>query len=81
MRINDRYEIVSDDLNIILRKRNVKEDGNYSNFTNILYFTDFKSALQAMIKREIFGTGFDDFKTVCDKMEELEKLVKNLEVK
>lgn len=81
MRINDKYEIVSDDLNIILRKRNKKEDGSYSNFTNILYFTDFKAALQAMAKREILGTGFDDFTIVCEKVDELMELIKNLEVK
>lgn len=80
MKINDRYEIISDDLNIILRKRNLKEDGTYTNFINIGYYTDFKATLKAMAKREILGTGFDDFKTICDKIDELNKTIENLEV-
>ena len=81
MIINDRYKIVSDDLNIVLQRRNQKEDGTYSNFVNIGYYTDFRAALQSFVKREILSTELEDFKIVCNKIDELMQLIKNLEVK
>lgn len=81
MMINDRYKIVSDDLNICLQRRNLKENGEYSNFVNVGYFTDFKGALQSFAKREILFTELKDFETVCNKIDELMQLIKNLEVK
>lgn len=81
MIINDRYKIVSDDLNIVLQRRNLKENGEYSNYVNIGYFTDFKAALQSFAKREILSTELKDFEAVCNKIDELMQLIRNLEVK
>ena len=81
MIINDRYKIVSDDLNIVLQRRNLKENGEYSNYVNIGYFTDLKAALQSFAKREILSTELKDFETVCNKIDELMHLIRNLEVK
>lgn len=80
MRINDRYEIVSDDLNIILRRRNMKENGEYSMWTSVGYYTDFNAALQSFAKREILSTELKDFETVCNKIEEVKELISNLEI-
>lgn len=81
MIINDRYKIVSDDLNICLQRRNLKENGEYSNFVNIGYYTDFRAALQSFAKREILSTELKDFTTVCNKIDELIQLIRNLEAK
>ncbi|CEQ01596.1 Uncharacterised protein [[Clostridium] sordellii] len=81
MIINDRYKIVSDDLNIVLQRRNLKENGEYSNYVNIGYFTDFKVALQSFVKREILSTELKDFENVCNKIDEIMHLIRNLEVK
>lgn len=82
MIINDRYKIVStDDLNITLQRRNKKPDGTWSIHTNIGYYSNFNDALKSMIKKEILATELQDFKTICNKIDELNELVKNLELK
>lgn len=82
MKINERYNIIAtDDLNITLQRRNKKEDDSWSKYSTIGYYTSFNSALEAMVKKEIIGDGLDNFKDICNKIEQLTELIKNLDIK
>lgn len=82
MRINDRYNIIAtDDLNITLQRRNKKEDNSWSKYSTVGYYTSFNAALEAMVKKEIIGDGLDNFKDICNKIDELTELIKNLDIK
>lgn len=82
MQINDDYRIESDPLNIILLRRVVmkKEDGTPKgeHWEPTGYYSNFEQALQDMVRKEIFGTGLNNFKKVCPKVAELNRLIKEL---
>lgn len=79
MQINDNYKIESDALNVTLyQKQRPRKATSKESWRAIAYFSNPQNALDYMIKNEIMGTGMADFKTVYEKIGELEGLVRTL---
>lgn len=75
MKIGDQYKITSDDMNVNLyRKGKPRKSGNET-WTAIAHVSSPKDALHFMVLHEIRGTGMEDFKTVCTKIDELFRLI------
>ena len=81
MEINNKYKIISDDMNIVLQEKYQKKDNKGEDYKTIGFYSDVKAALKGMCKREINGTGFDSFKLVISKIDELYKLIDEKEIK
>lgn len=79
MQINDLYRIESDDTNIILQRRKLKENGTYTAYTNIGYHSTIKQALMWLVKKDVQGTGMKDLETINNKIEELNTLILGLD--
>ncbi len=79
MLINEKYKIESDTLNVTLFKREKKRDGSGYNWRGIAFFSTPKNALKFLVNEKITGTGMPDFETVCKKIDELNKLINDLE--
>lgn len=88
MLINDNWKIESDGLNITLFQSHLitGEKGRKSNkigefrWQPVAYLSDFRDALDSLVKRDIKGTGLIDYKTVVKKIDELYALIKSLNV-
>lgn len=82
MRINDKWDIISDDMNVILRRKVVtkaKDDKPSTEYWNIEgYYVSPHSALRALVKKGILGTGMEDLQDICDKIDELHKMIDGL---
>jgi hypothetical protein len=74
MDINENWKIESDELNITLYHRNT---GNKS-WRAIAYFSNPQDALDSLVHREIMGDGMKDIKTVVEKINDLEKLIRTI---
>lgn len=85
MQINDDYRIESDPLNVILQRRVIMKnsDGTVKGerWEAAGFYSSCEAALQDLVRREIFGTGMDNYKKVCAKVAELNKLIKGLKIK
>ncbi|AKA68524.1 hypothetical protein [Clostridium scatologenes] len=80
MQINENFKIEAiDDRNIcILKKQSaVSEDEKWK---RIGYYSTPQGALKGIVNKEIIGTGLKDFKTVCNKIEELYKYINSLDI-
>ncbi|KOF56633.1 MULTISPECIES: hypothetical protein [Clostridium] len=80
MEINKNIKVEAvDDRNICILKRTTikgKEDWKRTG-----YYTTPQGALKGLVNDEIIGTGLKDFETVCNKINELYKLIDGLTVK
>lgn len=74
MKINEHYKMESDTLNVTLYHRNTGR----KKWQPIAYFSNPHNALEYLVKHEIMGTGLSDFKTVIEKIKELERLIRTL---
>jgi hypothetical protein len=74
MIINENYKIESDTLNVTLFYRTTGK----KNWLPIGYFSNPHNALDFMVKNEIMGDGLTDFETVCQKIDELTRLINSL---
>ncbi len=72
MKIGNNWQIISDDLNIVLSRRHKVEKTGKEYWTPEGYYSSLASALKALVAREIRGTGLKDFETVVKKLAELE---------
>lgn len=78
MIINEQYKIESDYLNITLfKKRSAKKSGK-ERWDSIAYFSHPQTALEYLVELEVMGTGMKDFQTVISKIDELNKLINQL---
>ncbi len=79
MFITENYRIIAeDDRNIILQKKTTPKDlTKEGSWKNDGYFTDFKSALKVLVKREILSDGLADYERICAKIELLYKYIDN----
>ena len=77
MLINDNYKIESNSLNVILFYKSKTRNGQ-ERWRELGFFATPHNALRYLIEHEILGTGMQDLKTVCEKIEELEGLIKTL---
>lgn len=84
MKLNDKYKIVTtDDRNVTIQEKvitNKKDDEGNVISENIKwkvigYYIDVNQALKGVVKKEINGTGLSNFKTVCEKFNELYKYI------
>lgn len=86
MIINENYKIESDNLNVTLyEKRIIKgEKGKASKrkgesvWDAIAYYSCPENALKGLVRNEITGTGMKDLKTVVDKINDLDNMIKRL---
>lgn len=80
MEINKNIKIEAvDDRNIcILKKTLIKGEEGWK---KLGYYSTPQGALKGLVNEEITGTGLKDFQTVCNKINELYKLIDGLSVK
>jgi len=67
------YRLKTIPLNIVLLERNKK--GNYR---DIGFYSTPAQALDALVDREVLGTGLKDLETVTEKQNELYRLIQQL---
>lgn len=86
MRINEKYSIESDVLNVTVYEHSVVKEKESKNFGKevkraVGYLTTIDQAFKFLIDREVKGTGMEDFNTIMNKIEELrfdiERMLKN----
>lgn len=90
LKINDKYSIGTDALNVILFEHKVSEGkgkrpgregvAGQDYQTAIGYFSSFKAALNFLVEHEIKGAGLEDYKSVVAKIEELHKSIDQLPI-
>lgn len=86
MRVNEKYSIESDVLNVTVYEHSVVKEKESKNFGKevkraVGYLTTIDQAFKFLIDREVKGTGMEDFNTIINKIEELrvdiERMLKN----
>lgn len=86
MRINEKYSIESDVLNVTVYEHSVVKEKEGKNFGKevkkaVGYLTTIDQAFKFLIDREVKGTGMEDFNTIMNKIAELrfdiERMLKN----
>ena len=79
MLIGDRYKIESDSLNVTLYRaaKNPRKPG-VKIWDAIAYFSNPHDALQHLVNLEVKESGMEDLKTVCQKIDELHRLINSL---
>ena len=83
MRINDDWQIISEELNVTLQQRKVYEKGKnigQEYWTNVAYCHTPQDALKYMVRREIMGDGMEDLQSICDKLDELYAVIDGLKI-
>ena len=84
MLINKDWMLVSEELNVTLKKRKVSKpkDGEPAKeyWTNVAYCHTPQDALKYLVKREIMGDGMEDLKMICDKLDELYAVIDGLKI-
>ena len=86
MRINEKYSIESDVLNVTVYEHSVVKEKESKNFGKevkkaVGYLTTIDQAFKFLIDREVKGTGMEYFNTIMNKIAELrfdiERMLKN----
>ena len=86
MRINEKYSIESDVLNVTVYEHSVVKEKESKNLGKevkmaVGYLTTIDQAFKFLIDREVKGTGMEDFNTIMNKIAELrfdiERMLKN----
>ena len=86
MKINEKYSIESDVLNVTVYEHLVVKEKESKNFGKevkkaVGYLTTIDQAFKFLIDREVKGTGMEDFNTIMNKIAELrfdiERMLKN----
>lgn len=86
MRINEKYSIESDVLNVTVYEHSVVKEKDSKNFGKevkkaVGYLTTIDQAFKFLIDREVKGTGMEDFNAIMNKITELrfdiERMLKN----
>ena len=86
MRINKKYSIESDVLNVTVYEHSIVKKEESENFREevkkaVGYLTTIDQAFKFLIDREVKGTGMEDFNTIMNKIAELrfdiERMLKN----
>lgn len=76
MKINEKYSIESDVLNVIVYEHSIVKEKGTKNFGKevkkpVGYLTTIEQAFKFLIDREIKGTGMKDFNVIMNKIVEL----------
>ena len=86
MRINKKYSIESDVLNVTVYEHSIVKKEESENFGKevkkaVGYLTTIDQAFKFLVDREVKGTGMEDFNTIMNKIAELrfdiERMLKN----
>ena len=86
MRINKKYSIESDVLNVTVYEHSIVKEKGSENFGKevkkaVGYLTTIDQAFKFLVDREVKGTGMEDFNTIMNKIAELrfdiERMLKN----
>lgn len=83
MYINDNWRITSDELNVILQQRRVYDKGKNAGeeyWSNEGYYSTPHGALKALVNKQALGTGLTDLQAVCDKIDELHRMIDGLNI-
>ena len=80
MDIGKKYRIESDSLNVTLLKRSVSKKTKAESWVAIGYFSRFGNALKSLVDLNIRETQLKDFQAVCQRQDELYKLIDGLEI-
>lgn len=78
MNIGEKYRIGSDTHNIILYKKHITKKPGEEKWNVVGYYSRTSWALKALVDLEVKETILKDFRQVCEKQEELYKLIDNL---
>lgn len=79
MKLNEKYLIEADKLNVIVYEVSVAKDGNKAGEPikkAVGYLTTVEQAYKFVIDREIKGSGMTDFETIMSKINELHEYIK-----
>lgn len=79
MKLNERYLIESDKLNVTVYEITVAKEGKRVGEPikkAVGYLTTVEQAYKFVVDREIKGTGMTDFKTIMSKINELHQYIK-----
>lgn len=80
MQISEDIKVEAvDDRNICILKRMIVKDEEQ--WKRLGYYSTPQGALKGLVINEITGTGLKDFQVVCNKLDELFKLIDGLTVK
>ena len=76
MKINEKYSIESDVLNVTVYEHSIVKKRGNENFGKevkkaVGYLTTIDQAFKFLIDREVKGTGMEDFNTIMNKIAEL----------
>ncbi len=77
MLIGKDYKVESDSLNVTLLKRGVSKKTQKEYWSPIGYFSRFGNALKSLVDLRVKETKLKDFQTVCQKQDELYKLIRD----
>ena len=79
MLIGKQYKIEADSLNIILyrKKKRLSKEGK-EGWERMGYFATVPNALRGLVNQEVRDTDLKDMKTIVNKLNELEGLIKTL---
>ena len=81
MKINDKYKIESEELNVTILEKYIPKEGKNKGeemWKAISYHPTIEMALQSLITKEINGTELKDVQTIVTKIEELRGYVRGL---
>lgn len=67
---NGEYRFATNKYNVILQI--LTKNGSYRNWK---YFSNPHNALEYVLEHELLKTGFKDIKTICDKIDEVKKMI------
>ena len=80
MLVGMEYKVESDSLNVTLYERRLTKEVQKEYWVAINHFSRFGNALKALVDMKVKGTKLEDFRAVCEKQDELYKLIDGLKV-
>ena len=80
MLVGKDYKVEADSLNVTLYERRIVKKTRKEYWFAIGYFSRFGNALKALVDLKVKETELRDFRGVCQKQEELYKLIDGLNI-
>ena len=81
MLIGKDYKVESDSLNVSLYERRVTEKEQKEYWVAIKHFSSLGNALKALVDMKVKETKLENFRAVCEKQDELHKLIDSLKIR
>ena len=75
MLLGTKYKIESDDLNVILSKKRISKETGGEYWESLRFYKNIHNAREDFIDLEINHTGLKDLDTICQKVDELKKMI------